>query len=165
MIAFGELDNAKSDRVESLRQMFSAIPGIVVETPANVTVAMWDKFIFISATSGVGAVTRQTMGEYRSNPETREILRHALEETAAVGRARGVPLPETIVNEIMGRIGAIQPHVIASMQKDIMEGRPSELEAQTGAVIRMGHALNIPVPTHEKIYEALLPLEKKARGN
>jgi 2-dehydropantoate 2-reductase len=144
--------------------MFAALPGIIVETPANIMVALWDKFTFISATSGVGAVTRQPMGEYRSNPETREMLRHALEETAAVGRARGVPLPETLVKEIMARIDATQPHVMASMQKDIMEGRPSELEAQTGAVIRMGRALGVPTPTHEKIYEALLPLEKKARG-
>ncbi len=162
-IAFGELDNAKSERVESLRQMFVSLPGILVDVPANIMVAMWDKYIFICATSGVGAVTRQTMGEFRANPETREMLLHAMEEAAAIGRARGVPLPETLVTEIMGRIDAIAPDVTASMQKDIMAGRPSELEAQNGAVVRMGHALNIPVPTHEKIYEALLPLEKKAR--
>lgn len=164
-MAFGELDNAKSERVESLRQMFASLPGIVVEVPTNIMVAMWDKFIFISATSGVGAVTRQTMGEFRSNPETREMLMHSMEEAAAVGRARGVPLPENIVTDIMARIDAIAPDVTASMQKDIMAGRPSELEAQNGAVVRMGHELKIPVPTHEKIYEALLPLEKKARGN
>ncbi|MEW6405336.1 MAG: 2-dehydropantoate 2-reductase, partial [Chloroflexota bacterium] len=163
-IAFGELDNAKSGRVAALRQIFESLQGVTVLSPANILVAMWDKFIFIAALSGVGAVTRQTTGEFRANPEWREMLIHAMEETAAVGRARGVPLPETIVTEILGRIDAVQPHVTASMQKDIMAGRPSELDAQNGAVIRMGRAVGIPTPTHEKIYEILLPLEKKARG-
>jgi hypothetical protein len=69
-----------------------------------------------------------------------------------------------VKREIMARIDGIAPNVIASMQRDIMEGRPSELEAQNGAVVRMGRALGIPTPTHEKIYEALLPLEKR-RGD
>jgi hypothetical protein len=43
------------------------------------------------------------------------------------------------------------------MQKDIMEGRPSELEAQTGV-------LDVSTPTHEFIYASLLPMELKARG-
>jgi len=50
------------------------------------------------------------------------------------------------------------------MQKDIMEGRPSELEAQTGALVRMGRALDVSTPTHEFIYASLLPMELKARG-
>jgi 2-dehydropantoate 2-reductase len=164
-IAFGELDNKPSARMDSLREMFSPLDGIVVETPADITVAMWEKFVFISGTSGVGSVTRQTIGEYRANPETRAMLVSAMSETAAVGRARGVNLAENIVDEIMKRIDVTPPNVIASMQKDIMEGRPSELEAQTGAVIRMGRALGIPTPTHQRIYAALLPLEQKVRGH
>ena len=64
----------------------------------------------------------------------------------------------------MIRIDTIQPHIIASMQKDIMEGRPSELNEQTGAVIRMARSAGVPTPTHEAIYAKLLPLENKARG-
>ncbi len=64
----------------------------------------------------------------------------------------------------MQRIDKLQPDVTASMQKDMMEGRPSELNEQTGAVIRMGRALGVPTPTHEIIYARLLPLENKARG-
>jgi len=53
--------------------------------------------------------------------------------------------------------------MIASMQKDIMEERPSELESQTGAILRMGKRLGIPTPTHEFIYASLLPMEILAR--
>jgi 2-dehydropantoate 2-reductase len=50
-----------------------------------------------------------------------------------------------------------------SMQRDVMEGRPSELEAQVGAVVRIGDAAGVPVPLHRTIYAALLPLERMAR--
>jgi 2-dehydropantoate 2-reductase len=45
-----------------------------------------------------------------------------------------------------------------------VEGRPSELEAQTGAVVRMGRESGVPTPTHDFIYASLLPLELKARS-
>ena len=51
-----------------------------------------------------------------------------------------------------------------SMQRDVIEGRPSELEAQIGAVVRLGEASGVPVPLHRTIYAALLPLERRARG-
>lgn len=163
-IALGELDQIQSERVDSLRKLFSALDGITVDTPADIITAMWEKFIFISGTSGVGALSGKPLGEFRANPETRTMLINAMNETAAVARARGAVLADHFVSDTMNRIDGFQPHIIASMQKDIMEGRPSELNEQTGAVIRMGRAMGVPTPTHEAIYDHLLPLENKARG-
>ena len=82
-----------------------------------------------------------------------------------VGRARGVALAEDTAQRILTQnIDLAAEGVIASMQKDIMEGRPSELEAQTGAVIRMGRAGGVPTPTHAFLYASLLPMELKARA-
>ena len=164
-IAFGELDNSQSERIESLHKVFSSLQGVTAEVPADITAAMWEKFIFISGTSGIGALTRQPVGEYRTNPESRKMLHDAMSETAAVARARGANISPTFVDETIQRIDNLPPQMLASMQKDMMEGRPSELNEQTGAVIRMGKAVNIPTPAHEKIYTELLPLEKKARRN
>ena len=163
-IAFGELDNSKSERVESIREMFAALDGILVEVPADIHVTMWEKFVFISGTSGVGAYMRQPIGQYRVDPEARQMLINAMNETASVARARGVNLSESLVEETMKRIDNLPHAMLASMQKDIMEGRPSELNEQTGAVIRLGKAAGVPTPTHEKLFAALLPLEQKARG-
>jgi 2-dehydropantoate 2-reductase len=74
-----------------------------------------------------------------------------------------VELAGDLVDTLMKRIDGL-PSMVASMQKDIMEGRPSELESQTGAVLRLGRALEVPTPTHEFIYASLLPQEVKARG-
>jgi 2-dehydropantoate 2-reductase len=163
-IAFGELDNSKRGQVESLHKIFSALQGVTAEVPADITAAMWEKFIFISGTSGIGAFTRQPVGDYRANPESRAMLIAAMEETAAVARARGANISAAFVDETIQRIDNLPPQMLASMQKDMMEGRPSELNEQTGAVIRMGKSVNVPTPTHEKIYAELLPLEQKVRS-
>ena len=63
----------------------------------------------------------------------------------------------------MKRIDKTAPATIPSMQRDVMDGRPSELESMSGAVARMGRALGIPTPAHDFLYAALLPQEQSAR--
>lgn len=162
-IVFGELDSAQSPRVDALQAAFARCAGLRVEVPENIHVAMWEKFIFIAAVSGVGTVTRRPVGGYRAIPESRALLIAALEETAALGRARGVPLDAGVTARILANIDASASGITPSMQKDMMGGRPSELETQTGYVTRLGRALGIPTPTHDFIYAALLPQEKMAR--
>jgi 2-dehydropantoate 2-reductase len=162
-IAFGEWNGKKSERLSKLYDIFKNIPGITVQAQDNIELAMWEKYLFICSVSGVGAVTRQPVGGFRSIKESRDMLRHALEEVVLVANARGVGLTENSVQSVMDRIDQIQPEVIASMQKDIMEGRPSELESQTGALVSMARVADVSVPTHEFIYASLLPMEKKAR--
>jgi 2-dehydropantoate 2-reductase len=163
-ITFGELDNEKSDRVLALQKIFAEIPEITVNAPDDIQVAMWQKFIFICAMSGVGAVTRQPVGVYREIPETRAMLASTLKEVLAVGKAQGVALPENMVDTILDKIDALPDTMLASMQKDIMEGRPSELESQNGVVVRMGRDSGVPTPTNDFIYACLLPQERKARN-
>jgi 2-dehydropantoate 2-reductase len=164
-IAIGELDRSHSERVNRLLQIFARIPEIKADVPDDIRAAMWEKFIFIVGTSGVGAVTRQPMGVYRSVPETRAMLLKVLEEVVQVARARGVALDENAAQRILvNEIDTKGAGVIASMQKAIMEGKPSELDNQTGAAIRMGRELNVPTPVNDFIYAALLPMELKARG-
>ena len=162
-LVFGELGGEKSARVQELYDIFKTVRGVTAQTSENIELAMWEKFLFICSMSGVGAVTRQPVGGFRSIPESRSMLRRALEEVVLVANARGVELTENSVTSVMERIDQIQPDIMASMQKDIIEGRPSELDAQTGAIVRMAHEADVSVPTHEFIYASLLPMERKAR--
>jgi 2-dehydropantoate 2-reductase len=163
-IAYGELDNSKTTRIESVHKTFSNISYISAEIPIDINIVMWEKYVFISGISGVGAIARKPINEYRSDPQLRTMLINAMKETFSIAKARGVNLLENFVDETMKRIDNLPMGMLASMQKDIMEGSPSELDDQIGGVIRMGKALNIPTPTHEKIYAELLPFEQKARG-
>jgi len=164
-IAFGELDNSHSRRAENLREIFARIPEVKAEIPPDIQVGIWEKFIYVAAVSGIGAVTRQPNGVFRTVPETRAMLISCMEEILKVGQARGVNLSADLVRKMVGSsIDKGSADVIASMHKAIMEGKPSELDDQTGAVIRMGRQLGIPTPTNDFIYAALLPMELKARG-
>ena len=162
-ISFGELNREMSERVSKLYDVFNNISGVTVETSENIELAMWEKYLLIAAFSGVGAVTRSPVGMFRSIPETRAMFRRALEEVVLVANSRGVGLTEKSVQAVMDRIDQTQPDTMASMQKDVLAGRPSELESQTGALVRMARAATVSVPTHEFIYASLLPMEKKAR--
>ncbi len=162
-VAFGELDGRKSERAARLKQALEGA-GVSVNIPEDIQAAMWEKFVFIAAISGVGAVTRAAVGVVRSVAETRQMLLQALEEVVQVGRARGVNLPANLATKRMAFIDGIAPGVTASMQRDIMDGRPSELAAQSGAVVRMGLEAGVATPVHAFLYASLLPQELKARG-
>jgi 2-dehydropantoate 2-reductase len=162
-IAFGELDARSTPRVESLRKVFAACQGLTVQTPADIHLALWEKFMFIVSVGGLGAATRQPIGVYRSLPETRKLLKGSLEEVAALARVKGIALAGEAVSDMLARIDATPPQTLASMQNDLMNGRPSELESQLGTVVRMGREAGLPTPVNEFLYAILLPMEMKAR--
>jgi 2-dehydropantoate 2-reductase len=122
------------------------------------------KFLFIVAVSGIGAVTRAPIGVLRSLPQTRQMLQQVMQEVFEVAQAHSIALPPDIVNKTLTVIDGFPPSGTASMQRDIMQGRPSELEAQNGAVVRLGQAVGVATPLNTFIYHSLLPLELKARG-
>lgn len=163
-VAFGELDNGHSERVERLRAAFTRAQGLAVDVPADIQGAMWRKFLLIAPWSGVGAVTRAPIGIFRSLPETRMMLEQAMAEVAAVAQARHIALPDGLVAQTMTFVDGLPASGMASMQRDMMEGRPSELEAQNGAVVRLGREAGVPAPVNTFIYHSLLPLELRARG-
>jgi 2-dehydropantoate 2-reductase len=137
---------------------------VTAEIPGDIVAAMWSKFLFISAVSGVGAITQSPLGVIRAQPDTRRLLVEAMDEARAVAVAHGVTLPTDEVDQIMARIDQLPPDTIASMHRDIAAGRPSELLSQSGAVVRLGQEIGLPVPVHTLIYESLLPLERRARA-
>ncbi len=163
-LAFNRLDGQPDPRVDQLLAAFKKAQGLTVEVPADIVAALWAKFAFIAPFSGVGAVTRVPAGVLRAVPETRAMLEGALREVEAVARARGVNVPADVVQRVLAQVDGLPEGGTASMQRDIMEGRPSELEAQNGSVVRMGRASGVPTPVNQFLYAALLPQEKKARG-
>nr|WP_246351341.1 2-dehydropantoate 2-reductase [Deinobacterium chartae] len=163
-VTFGELDDRRSERVATLEALWTSA-GVTCEVPASIVTAMWEKFLLIASWSGVGAVTRAPIGVLRALPETRALLVDCMREVMAVAQARGVALGADTVERTLAFGDAAPPDGTSSMQRDIMEGRPSELEAQTGAVVRLGALAGVPTPVNRVIYAALRPLEARARGH
>ena len=163
-IILGELDNQRSDRSEALRGAL-VDSGAQAEIAPDISVAIWEKFMLIATWSSIGAVTRAPVGAWRASAGARSMAESCLREILALAHARGVPVPGDRVTTTLKTIDGVPPTSTASMQRDIMAGRPSELEAQNGAVVRLGAAEGVATPTHSFIYHSLLPQEEAARRN
>jgi 2-dehydropantoate 2-reductase len=163
-ITFGELDGRRSDRVDGLAEAFEGTRGVTVNVPDDIVVAMWEKFMFITSTGGLGAATRAPFGVFREVVESRRLLEEAMREVVAVARARGVAAQDGMVPKALRLMDGLPPDGTSSMQRDIMAGRPSELDAWNGAVVRLGREAGVPTPVHEALYGILLPQELRARG-
>ena len=92
------------------------------------------------------------------------MLEQAMREVEALAAASGVQLEPGVVAETMAFCRDLAPGATSSMQRDILEGKPSELEAQNGAVVRLARERGVPAPVNEMIYASLLPQEHLARG-
>jgi len=161
-VRFGELSGRPSERTDRLLSAFDRA-GVRATIPPDIHLALWEKFLFVVPFGSVGAFRNAPIGETRSDPETRAMLERGMREILAVARARGVALPDEAVPAAMGFIDSLDPKGTASLQRDLAEGRPSELEAWTGAVVRLGREAGVPTPLHAEIYAALLPREREAR--
>ncbi|REE83400.1 2-dehydropantoate 2-reductase [Lutibacter oceani] len=162
-IVFGELDNKKSKRALILEQLFlnAGIKTILAE---DIQKEIWTKFLFISTISAIGALTRATLGEMIAIPQIKKMMFQTAKEIESIALAKGVYLPEDTI-EKQFQIIASQPFdATSSLQRDVLDGKPSELEAQNGTIVRMGKELGIPTPVNSFIYYCLLPQEKKARN-
>jgi 2-dehydropantoate 2-reductase len=138
--------------------------GIEVLVTAGIERARWLKFLFIAPYAAVGAVERTPLGALRRAPEPRARLVAAMHEVAALAAARGVDLPPDTVATTLQRIDELPDDATASMHRDIVDGRPSELHELIGAVVRLGREAHVATPVSAALYAQLEPFERRARA-
>ena len=162
-VVIGELDNRRSKRIVAIEETFNRA-GLNTKIAGDIQVALWMKFLFIASFSGMGAIANAPAGMLRGDPKLRAQMLRAMSEIYELAHARNVILPSDAIETVMASVDALPVEATSSMQRDIAAGRPSELESQNGAVVRMAREAGITVPTHESIYEALKPREAIARS-
>jgi 2-dehydropantoate 2-reductase len=160
-IVFGELTGGRSERIQSIYEVLNST-GITVEISENIQKILWTKFVFISAASAFGSLTRLPMGEYRSLPETRSLLSGIMQEVESLARAQGITLEPDVVQKSLEFMDSAAPHIKPSMQLDVESGHRTELESMVGVIGRKGLELGVPTPVADFAYGALLPVERKA---
>jgi len=161
-IVFGEYDNKKTQRVEALKKVFDQA-GFKNTISNDIHLDIWKKFLFIATYSGIGALTRSVIGEIRDDDHIRSMLYQTAHEIVTIANAKGIGLKNSNIDMILKVIDNLDPNTTASMQRDIMEGRPSELENFNGYIVKEGKRLHISTPINTFTYYCLLPQEKKAR--
>jgi 2-dehydropantoate 2-reductase len=162
-IQFATLDRTTNENVEILRRAFAGAKGVTVEVPEDIVASMWMKFLAVAPMGAMGAITRVPMGVLLSDPRTNELIEAAKREIWAVGQALGVNWPEDAVARVTAQHALTPPAATVSMQRDIMQGRPSELEAQVGVIVRLGEQLSVDTPVNRFLYDCLMPQERLAR--
>jgi 2-dehydropantoate 2-reductase len=153
-IIIGELDNRRTERIARIEEVFKRA-GVEISVAADIHVALWTKLLFIASFSGVGAVADAPARVLRSDPKWRAQMITAMEEIYALAHARGVKLPANSIDTVMAGVDALPDDATSSMHRDIAAGKPSELESQNGAVVRMARESGIDAPTHTLIYQTL----------
>ncbi len=152
-IVFGPLDGNMSTNMSSIQMAFqkAKIKSILSD---NIQREIWSKFLFISSISALGGLVGKPIGVLRKG-YLRGVISKTAEEISELALAYGVDLGKDIVSKQLAIVDRQDPKTTASLQRDIMEGRPSELEAQNGAVVRMSRSKGISSPCNEMIYELL----------
>jgi 2-dehydropantoate 2-reductase len=164
LIRFGHLDDRPDPRINALSEIFNHCIGVKSSIPHNVAVAMWQKFMLITPWSGLGAVSRAPIGVLLEQPETRDLLIEAADEIYRLGLARGIPMPEDSVAKTMATLEGMPANSTTSMQRDLVRGQPSELDAQNGAVVRLAYEVGLDMPLNRFFVYGLRSLELRARG-
>lgn len=161
-IVFGELDGRRTPRIQSVYEVLHQ-SGATVEISEEILKVLWTKFVFISSASSLGSLTRLPMGEYRSIPETRAMITTLMREVEALAHKAGVKVDADVVQKSLDFMDNSAPHIKASMQLDVENGRRTELDSMIGVIGHKGRELGIPTPVADFVYAALLPVEFSAR--
>jgi len=160
---FGEYDGRRSPRAEAL--LAAALRGgIKAEISDDIRRAIWEKYVFLVGLSGGTTSVRLPLGPIRNHPRTRQLLLDLMRETAAVGRAQGVALPEDYVEQRLAFIDGLPADMTSSMHHDLERGQPLELRWLSGGVVEMGAELGVPTPVNRSVYDVLV-LHADGRGS
>ncbi len=137
--------------------------GVQVAAADNGLKPLWHKFLFIASTAGLASLARTAPYDLFQLPEARCALRDAMQEVYKVGLALDVPMDADIVErqyQFTLNVGAGQK---PSMQLDVEQGKRLEIDALSGAVVRLGSAKGIATPVHQTIYVGLKMADEQVR--
>lgn len=162
-ISYGEADGTESPRVQEIQRVFQDA-GVAAEVSSDTLKVLWDKFVLLASAAGTTSASRTRIKALIQYQEGRKLLLAAVSEAEAVGRARGVNLPQVIAEQRVSYIESLPDDFQTSMHVDLENGRPLELEALNGAVVRIGREVGVLTPIHSFLYAVLLPHKDGAAG-
>jgi len=154
-VTLGELDGSRTPRLQAMADAFRS-GGVETVVSDDIRRVTWEKFVFLSALSGLTALTRKPIGDVRANPATRSLLLEALREAVAVARAEGAGLDDAFAQKQLETMDSLPAGMLSSMAQDLLRGRRLELPWLSGAVVRRAEKHGLRVPAHQAIHAALV---------
>lgn len=158
---FAERDSSQSPRIEAVRSAFQRA-GLDAPVVEDIDVALWQKFCLFAPMSGITAAARCTIGDIKRDMHLSQLYRDGIAETAALGRALDVALPDGIEDGVWNFFCGLPEEGRASTAIDLEAGRPLEVDWISGAVARLSDENGLDAPIHRTL-NAILLLWKDGR--
>ena len=155
-VVVGERAGGSSPRVEALQQMMLQA-GITAEMSEDIERTIWEKFVFLVGLSATTTMLRTTLGPIREDPENRKLLLNIMRETVAVGRAKGIDLPDDYADDRLAFADGLPADMTSSMHHDLKAGNRLEVAWLSGAVARFGDEVGVATPINQTVFAALRP--------
>lgn len=154
MIEFGEDDGSQTERTEAIKKLFTR-EGMQVEVSSNIVDTLWTKMVSVGSIGSVMAASRASFVEVLASPHGEHTVRTVMEEIVAVGQSQGVNFPPRCVDGKMEDAIGEAEETQASLQYDLDNGKPLELDDILGAVVKIGREAGVPVPASAALVTVL----------
>lgn len=151
-LTFGSVHSGTAQVVEAVAAGLQATPITPVIDPSILS-DIWVKAMFVSTFGPLGAAVDQPLGVVRTR--YRASLRNLMSEVELAARANQVNLAETVVSDVLDFADRQAASATSSLQRDIKEGKASELDAQVGGVLRMAERGGVTLPAFQLLYDIL----------
>lgn len=152
----GAFDDRLADRAATFVQACTSA-GIDAERTDDIRRAIWEKFVFLAALSGVTALSRQSVGGIRDDADLRATFEAAMREGTVLARAHGVALGDDFLGKQMRVIDALPAEMRSSMQNDLIGGRRLEAPWLCGRVAAASASAGLSAPVNATLYAGLKP--------
>lgn len=120
---------------------------------ADIAFEQWRKFLFISPMAALTSLYKIPMNQVYQEHRTQ--LRRLLEEITALAQAKGISLGDKEIEATLAQASKVLPGAKTSMQLDLERGKPAEIEALVGYVVKEGKRLGVDVLETERVYDLL----------
>jgi 2-dehydropantoate 2-reductase len=157
--AFGG-DTAFAQRVA---EMLST-GGLPTALEPDIQAAIWSKAIFNAAMNTLCALTRRTPGFLGAHEEAKALIRVVVLEGVAAANAGGVAIEAQPILDLTRVSVTDHADHEASMLQDVKAGRPTEVDAINGAIVRAAHAAGVATPVTETLWRLVKLEEAKLAG-
>ena len=142
------------DALKNIKKDFddSGIDGVLSE---NIQRDALEKFSYVSPIGAAGLYYHATAADFQREGKQREAFKTMIREIAALAEAMGVPFERDMVEVNLKILSSLAPEATTSMQRDVMEGKDSEIDGLVYEVVRMGERYHVPVHMYAKVAKKL----------
>jgi 2-dehydropantoate 2-reductase len=148
------LDDTDTEAIQGFETLLQSA-GIEAQRSDDISMLMWEKYIFISPLASLTSYLDKNRGEIMENTDDMQVLISLIDEVIAVAQHLKVALPDEIRERTLRKLQSLTRDTTSSMHHDFKNERRTELETLTGYVVHEGRKLGVPTPEYEKIYHAL----------